>query len=221
MSRKRLNNPLDLTELEFKEISHKKLRKFQELAKKHNHIVVIGRNGAGKSTVLKDFKCTKDEVAYIDCARGQAMHSESVIRSHDPKAASEAFKKVTYSEGEYLFHTIKARIKEALDDGATTLILDEIDSGFSLDRLIMTFRGIKDFAPNIKLYIAINSFEALEAFRYFYDDCAIYNAETSKIIKCLDSYEAYAKEILSPIMKNMGKDLAFFKDFYNKRDKRD
>lgn len=52
MSRRRLNNPLDLTELEFKEISHKKLRKFQELAKKHNHIVVIGRNGAGKSTVL-------------------------------------------------------------------------------------------------------------------------------------------------------------------------
>ena len=47
MSRRRLNNPLDLTELEFKEISHKKLRKFQELTKKHNHIVVIGRNGAG------------------------------------------------------------------------------------------------------------------------------------------------------------------------------
>ena len=65
----------------------------------------------------------------------------------------------------------------------------------------------------IKLYIAINSFEALEAFRYFYDDCVIYNAETSKVIKCLDSYEAYTKEILSPIMKAFGKDLAFFKDF--------
>lgn len=34
MSRRRLNNPLDLTELEFKEISNRKLRKFQELAKK-------------------------------------------------------------------------------------------------------------------------------------------------------------------------------------------
>lgn len=213
MSRRRINNPLDLTELEFKEISHKKLRKFQELAKKHNHIVVIGRNGAGKSTVLKDFKYTKNEVAYIDCARGQAFHSESLIRSNDPKAIEEAYKKCTYSEGEYLFHTIKARVGEALDDGATTLILDEIDSGFSLDRLIMTFRGIKDFAPNIKLYIAINSFEALEAFRYFYDDCVIYNAETSKVIKYLDSYEAYKKEILSPIMKAFGKDLAFFKDF--------
>lgn len=77
----------------------------------------------------------------------------------------------------------------------------------------MTFRGIKDFAPNIKLYIAINSFEALEAFRYFYDDCVVYNAETNKVIKCLDSYEAYKKEILSPIMKAFGKDLAFFKDF--------
>ena len=73
MSRRRINNPLDLTELEFKEISHKKLRKFQELAKKHNHIVVIGRNGAGKSTVLKDFKYTKDEVAYIDCANTLRM----------------------------------------------------------------------------------------------------------------------------------------------------
>jgi len=72
--------------------------------------------------------------------------------------------------------------------------------------------------PDIKLYIAINSFEALEAFRYFYDDCVIYNAETSKVIKCLDSYEAYKKEILSPIMKAFGKDLAFFKNFYNKRD---
>ena len=161
MSRRRINNPLDLTELEFKEISHKKLRKFQELAKKHNHIVVIGRNGAGKSTVLQDFKGINDEIAYISCARGQALHSECIIRSHDPMAMDEFFKKCTYSEGEYLFHTIKARIKEALDDGATTLILDEIDSGFSLDRLIMTFRGIKDFAPNIKLYIAINSFEAL------------------------------------------------------------
>lgn len=129
MSRRRLNNPLDLTELEFKEISTRKLRKFKELAQKHNHIVVIGRNGAGKSTVLQDFK------------------------------------------------------------------------------------GIKDFAPNIKLYIAINSFEALEAFRYFYDDCVIYNAETSKVIKYLESYEAYKKEILSPIMKAFGKDLAFFKDF--------
>ena len=213
MSRRRINNPLDLTTLEFKEISAKKLRKFQELTKKHNHIVVIGRNGAGKSTVLKDFKYTKDEVAYIDCARGQAFHSESLIRSNDPKAIEEAYKKCTYSEGEYLFHTIKARIKEALDDGVTTLILDEIDSGFSLDRLIMTFRGIKDFAPNIKLYIAINSFETLEAFRYFYNDCVVYNAETNKIIKCLDSYEAYKKEILSPIMKAFGKDLAFFKDF--------
>lgn len=213
MSRRRLNNPLDLTELEFKEVSHKKLRKFQELAKKHNHIVIIGRNGAGKSTVLKDFKYTKDEVAYIDCARGQAFHSESLIRSNDPKAIEEAYKKCTYSEGEYLFHTIKTRIGEALQDGCNTLVLDEIDSGFSLDRLIMTFRGIKDFAPNIKLYIAINSFEALEAFRYFYDDCVIYNAETSKVIKCLDSYEAYKKEILSPIMKAFGKDLAFFKDF--------
>ena len=213
MSIRRTNNPLDLTELEFKEISHKKLRKFQELAKKHNHIVVIGRNGAGKSTVLQDFKGTKNEIAYISCARGQAIHSESVIRSHDPKAIEEAYKKCTYSEGEYLFHTIKARVGEALDNGATTLVLDEIDSGFSLDRLIMTFRGIKDFAPNIKLYIAINSFEALEAFRYFYNDCVIYNAETNKIIKCLDSYEAYKKEILPPIMKAFGKDLAFFKDF--------
>lgn len=213
MSRRRINNPLDLTELEFKEISHKKLRKFQELAKKHNHIVVIGRNGAGKSTVLQDFKGINDEIAYISCARGQAFHSECIIRSHDPMAMDEFFKKCTYSEGEYLFHTIKARIKEALDDGVTTLILDEIDSGFSLDRLIMTFRGIKDFAPNIKLYIAINSFEALEAFRYFYNDCVVYNAETSKVIKYLESYEAYAKEILSPIMKAFGKDLAFFKDF--------
>lgn len=213
MSRRRLNNPLDLTELEFKEVSHKKLRKFQELAKKHNHIVVIGRNGAGKSTVLQDFKGINDEIAYISCARGQALHSECIIRSHDPIAMDEFFKKCTYSEGEYLFHTIKARIKEALDDGVTTLILDEIDSGFSLDRLIMTFRGIKDFTPNIKLYIAINSFEALEAFRYFYNDCVIYNAETSKVIKYLESYEAYAKEILSPIMKAFGKDLAFFKDF--------
>ena len=213
MSRRRLNNPLDLTELEFKEVSNRKLRKFQELTKKHNHIVVIGRNGAGKSTVLQDFKGTKNEVAYIDCARGQAFHSESLIRSNDPKAIEEAYKKCTYSEGEYLFHTIKARIKEALDDGVTTLVLDEIDSGFSLDRLIMTFRGIKDFAPNIKLYIAINSFEALEAFRYFYNDCVIYNAETNKVLKCLDSYEAYKKEVLSPIMKAFGKDLAFFKDF--------
>lgn len=213
MSRRRLNNPLDLTELEFKEISHKKLRKFQELAKKHNHIVVIGRNGAGKSTVLQDFKGINDEIAYISCARGQALHSECIIRSHDPMAMDEFFKKCTYSEGEYLFHTIKARIKEALDDEATTLILDEIDSGFSLDRLIMTFRGIKDFAPNIKLYIAINSFEALEAFRYFYNNCVVYNAETSKVVKYLESYEAYAKEILSPIMKAFGKDLAFFKDF--------
>lgn len=213
MSRRRINNPLDLTELEFKEISHKKLRKFQELAQKHNHIVVIGRNGAGKSTVLQDFKGTKNEIAYISCARGQAFHSESLIRSNDPKAVEEAYKKCTYSEGEYLFHTIKARIKEALDDGATTLILDEIDSGFSLDRLIMTFRGIKDFAPNIKLYIAINSFEALEAFRYFYDDCVVYNAETNKMVKRLDNYEAYTKEVLSPIMKAFGKDLAFFKDF--------
>ena len=213
MSRRRINNPLDLTELEFKEISHKKLRKFQELAQKHNHIVVIGRNGAGKSTVLQDFKGTKNEIAYISCARGQAFHSESLIRSNDPKAVEEAYKKYTYSEGEYLFHTIKARIKEALDDGATTLILDEIDSGFSLDRLIMTFRGIKDFAPNIKLYIAINSFEALEAFRYFYDDCVVYNAETNKMVKRLDNYEAYTKEVLSPIMKAFGKDLAFFKDF--------
>lgn len=213
MSRRRINNPLDLTELEFKEISHKKLRKFQELTKKHNHIVVIGRNGAGKSTVLKDFKYTKDEIAYISCARGQALHSECIIRSHDPMAMDEFFKKCTYSEGEYLFHTIKARIKEALNDGATTLILDEIDSGFSLDRLIMTFRGIKDFAPNIRLYIAINSFEALEAFRYFYDDCVIYNAETSKVVNGLDDYKAYKKEILSPIMKAFGKDLAFFKDF--------
>lgn len=123
------------------------------------------------------------------------------------------FKKCTYSEGEYLFHTIKARIKEALDDGATTLILDEIDSGFSLDRLIMTFRGIKDFAPNIKLYIAINSFEALEAFRYFYNDCVVYNSETNKVVNGLDDYKAYKKEVLSPIMKAFGKDLAFFKDF--------
>lgn len=213
MSRRRLNNPLDLTELEFKEISHKKLRKFQELAKTHNHIVVIGRNGAGKSTVLQDFKGINDEIAYISCARGQALHSECIIRSHDPMAIDEFFKKCTYSEGEYLFHTIKARIKEALDNGVTTLILDEIDSGFSLDRLIMTFRGIKDFAPNIKLYIAINSFEALEAFRYFYNDCVVYNAETSKVVNGLDDYKAYKKEILSPIMKAFGKDLAFFKDF--------
>ena len=105
MSRRRINNPLDLTELEFKEISHKKLRKFQELAKKHNHIVVIGRNGAGKSTVLQDFKGINDEIAYISCARGQALHSESMIRSHDPKAIEEAYKKCTYSEGEYLFHS--------------------------------------------------------------------------------------------------------------------
>ena len=83
VSRRRLNNPLDLTELEFKEISHKKLRKFQELAKKHNHIVVIGRNGAGKSTVLQDFKGINDEIAYISCARGQAFHSECIIRSPD------------------------------------------------------------------------------------------------------------------------------------------
>lgn len=124
-------------------------------------------------------------------------------------AMDEFFKKCTYSEGEYLFHTIKTRIGEALRDGCHTLILDEIDSGFSLDRLIMTFRGIKDFAPNIKLHIAINSFEALEAFRYFYNDCVIYNAETNKII----SYKAYVKEVLSPIMKAFGKDLAFFKDF--------
>lgn len=213
MSRRRLNNPLDLTELEFKEVSHKKLRKFQELAKKHNHIVVIGRNGAGKSTVLQDFKGINDKIAYISCARGQALHSECIIRSHDPMAMDEFFKKCTYSEGEYLFHTIKARIKEALDNGVTTLILDEIDSGFSLDRLIMTFRGIKDFAPDIKLHIAINSFEALEAFRYFYNDCVVYNAETNKVVNGLDSYKAYAKEILSPIMKAFGKDLAFFKDF--------
>lgn len=213
MSRRRINNPLDLTELEFKEISHKKLRKFQELAKKYSHIVVIGRNGAGKSTVLQDFKGINDEIAYISCSRGQALHSECIIRSHDPMAMDEFFKKCTYSEGEYLFHTIKARIKEALDNGVTTLILDEIDSGFSLDRLIMTFRGIKDFAPNIKLYIAINSFEALEAFRYFYNDCVVYNVETNKAVNGLDGYKAYKKEILSPIMKAFGKDLAFFKDF--------
>ena len=214
MPRRRITNPLDLTELEFKEVSIRKLRKFKELAQKHNHIVVIGRNGAGKSTVLKDFKGIKNEVAYIDCARGQAFHSEAIIRSHDPKAIEEAYKKVTYSEGEYLFHTIKTRIGEALQDGCNTLVLDEIDSGFSLDRLIMTFRGIKDFAPNIKLYIAINSFEALEAFRYFYDDCVIYNAETNKVVNGLDDYKAYTKEILSPIMKAFGKDIAFFKDFY-------
>lgn len=213
MSRRRINNPLDLTELEFKEISHKKLRKFQELAKKHNHIVVIGRNGAGKSTVLQDFKGINDEVAYISCARGQALHSESIIRSHDPKAMDEFFKRTTYSEGEYLFHTIKTRVGEALKEGCTTIILDEIDSGFSLDRLIMTFRGIKDFAPDIKLYIAINSFEALEAFRYFYNDCVIYNAETNKVVNGLDDYKAYKKEVLSPIMKAFGKELAFFKDF--------
>ena len=77
----------------------------------------------------------------------------------------------------------------------------------------MTFRGIKDFAPNIKLHIAINSFEALEAFRYFYNDCVVYNAETSKVVNGLDDYKAYKKEILSPIMKAFGKDLALFKDF--------
>lgn len=218
MGRIKINNPLDLTDLEFKELSTRKLRKFTELTKEHNHIVVIGRNGAGKSTVLKDFKGTKNEIAYIDCSKGQAIYSESVIKSHDPKAIEEAYKKITYSEGEYLFHTIKERIGEALKDGASTLILDEIDSGFSLDRLIMTFKGIKDFAPNIKLHIAINSFEALEAFRYFYNDCVIYNAETNKVVKSLDSYTAYTKEILSPIMKAFGKELAFFKDFYNKRD---
>lgn len=218
MPRRRMNNPLDLTELEFKEISNKKLRKFKELTQKHNHIVVIGRNGAGKTTVLRDFKDTNDEVAYISCARGQALHSESVIKSHDPRAIDEAFRKMTYSEGEYLFHTIKTRVGEALKEGCTTIILDEIDSGFSLDRLIMTFRGIKDFAPDIKLYIAINSFEALEAFRYFYNDCIIYNAETNKVVNNLDSYRAYTKEVLSPIAKEFGKELAFFKDFYNKKD---
>ena len=33
MSRRRINNTLDLTELEFKEVSNRKLKKFQELAK--------------------------------------------------------------------------------------------------------------------------------------------------------------------------------------------
>ena len=105
MSIRRINNPLDLTELEFKEVSNRKLKKFQELTKKHNHIVVIGRNGAGKTTVLQDFKGINDEIAYISCARGQALHSESIIRSHEPNAMDEFFKKCTYSEGEYLFHS--------------------------------------------------------------------------------------------------------------------
>lgn len=217
MSRRDKNLP-KLPEVKFKEILAKKLKTFKTLTKEHSHIVVIGRNGAGKSTLLSDFKGINDEIAYISCARGQFFHSEVIIRSHDPRAGEEFYKKCTYSEGEYLFHTIKERVGEALNDGCATLILDEIDSGFSIDRLIMTFKGIKDFTPNIKLYIAINSYEALEAFRYFYSDCIIYNADTNKVVDGLDSYEAYTKEILSPIMKEFGVELAFFKDFYSKRD---
>jgi hypothetical protein len=213
MGRTKIINTMDLTNLEFKKLSELKLKKFEQLAKKHDYIVVIGRNGAGKSTVLKDFKGIDDQVAYIGCVSGQAFRTDCIVRSHDPRAIDEFYRKATYSEGEYLFHTIKERIGEALNDGATTLILDEIDSGFSLDRLIMTFKGIKDFAPDIKIYIGINSFEALQAFRYFYSDCAIYNADTNKEVKGLEDYNAYAKEILSPIIKMFGKDVAFFKDF--------
>ena len=213
MGRTKIINTMDLTNLEFKKLSELKLKKFKELAKKHNHIVVIGRNGAGKSTVLKDFKGIDDTIAYIGCVSGQAFHTDCIVRSHDPRAVDEFYRKCTYSEGEYLFHTIKERAGEALKDGATTLILDEIDSGFSLDRLIMTFKGIKDFAPDVKIYIGINSFEALQAFRYFYSDCAIYNADTNKEVKSLEDYNAYAKEVLSPIIKMFGKDIAFFKDF--------
>lgn len=212
MSRRDKNLP-KLPEVKFKEILAKKLKTFKTLTKEHSHIVVIGRNGAGKSTLLRDFKGINDEVAYISCARGQFFHSEAIIRSHGPKAMDEFFKKCTYSEGEYLFHTIKERVREALNDGCTTIILDEIDSGFSLDRLIMTFKGIKEFAPSIKLYIAINSYEALEAFRYFYNDCVIYNADTNKVVDDLNSYETYTKEVLLPIMKEFGKEVAFFKDF--------
>lgn len=216
MGRTKIINTMDLTNLEFKKLSELKLKKFKELAKKHNHIVAIGRNGAGKSTVLKDFKGIDDQVAYIGCASGQPFHTDCIVRSHDPRAMGEFYRKCTYSEGEYLFHTIKERVGEALKNGATTLILDEIDSGFSLDRLIMTFRGIKDFAPDVKIYIGINSFEALQAFRYFYSDCAIYNADTDKEVKNLEDYNAYAKEVLSPIIKMFGKDVAFFKDFFVK-----
>lgn len=216
MGRTKIINTMDLTNLEFKKLSELKLKKFKELASKYNHIVVIGRNGAGKSTVLKDFKGIDDKIAYIGCVSGQAFRTDCIVRSHDPRAIDEFYRKATYSEGEYLFHTIKERIGEALNDGATTLILDEIDSGFSLDRLIMTFRGIKDFAPNLKIYVAINSFEGLQAFRYFYNDCAIYNADTNKEVKKIESYNEYSKEILSPIIKMFGKDVAFFKDFlYN------
>lgn len=162
--------------------------------------VLVGCNGTGKSTVislLKDkLKEENKPCLVFDCKREHNWYKDSLIQDEDYSTLATY---ITSSEGECTNVILHSFVRKLLGffkkypEGDKFILLDSIDSGYSLDNVIEFNKFLVDTVckgrdNDVYFIVSTNAYEMVEGNQCFY-------ARTGEK-KTFNSYEEYRKFIL-------------------------
>lgn len=170
--------------------------------------LLLGGNGVGKSSLINSIisrngitaETTGDTTlfSYINSQqnfREMIRNKNLSYKDHyDPYVIARKFAAEELSEGQSIVFSIQDIFKlcEQIEDNEDALILlDEVDSGLSIDNveyIANTLKKIAEEQPNIQFVIAFNNYEFC---RVFNDVFNMYTGEWMTI----DSYETYRNTI--------------------------
>lgn len=153
-----------------------------------NIIPLFGPNGAGKSTFIKAIKDKGIELESDDCNHlifGYANSTDNfkVRRSRSiddiPYYLKEKFDAYSLSEGQSILHSAMDLIEYlkpskgdemfSCDGGQLIILLDELDSGLSIDNIDTVMRKIKNVLrkrDDIQIFMSFNNPRVLKHFHY-------------------------------------------------------
>lgn len=172
-----------------------------------NIVPLFGPNGIGKSSIIKQLlnasngKNTSIEVertrtdmrvmSYCDRLDNcRTRDPRDYMEAFDPNYLSDRFNADAVSEGQSIIYSMIALLdiigtgKQAIygENGEETLvIMDEIDSGISLDNLDMIMRKLKNTAKKRKDVQVIFSFNNPYVVRYFPDVMSLYSGHPIRL----------------------------------------
>lgn len=186
--------------------------------------ILFGGNGVGKTTFLNAIKDNKLSFE-LDNEKDVLIKSftnsidNMKINSQQKELSStrdvvKLFNSNSFSEGQSIIHYVLSflyDIKELETDKQIVVLLDEVDSGLSVENINMLLWQIKDLidTKNVQFFISSNHYHFVYAFKN------VLNMYDGKYIK-IESYEEYFERLNNgiQIMKNSNKREFNFLDVY-------